>query len=145
MVGRILAFEDKMRGGLEAYVLNFVRAEHGETVAKDAGAFVHNPATSSQAVRALVNGGRWIVRCSSCSGAQFASRSDRRFFCSSCLNHANNNRWIGVEWPDDASIQRIERALMLRPNPANRNWEPGESVADLDRENGLHGHLKEQA
>lgn len=142
MLGKILTFEDKFKGGLEAYVLNFVKVEHGDGVMRDSAACIHGAGMSPQSVPAVVNHGRWIVRCPTCSGAQFASRPDRRFFCSSCLNHASAHRWIGVEWPDDAVVHQIETILMRRPNPTNRNWEPGETVADLVRENGLRGHAE---
>lgn len=140
MLGRIIAFEDKFNFGLAEYVLNFVKAEHGDGVMRDSVESVNSSGAVPQAVRAVVNHGRWIARCPTCSGAQYASRADRRFFCSSCLNHAAGNRWIGVEWPDDAQTQQIEAALMRRPNPTNRNWEPGETVEDLERENGARGH-----
>jgi len=42
-----------------------------------------------------------------------------------------------VEFPEDRAT--IEAILLLRPNPANRNWLPGETLADLVLENVVHG------
>lgn len=86
------------------------------------------------AARVEVNHGRWIVNCPFCTGAQFASPSDRRFFCIDCL-HAGTDaegRWVKVIWPREAG--GIEEALLARPKPANRNWMPGESADALRAE-----------
>lgn len=86
-----------------------------------------------------VNHGRWIVKCPYCAGAQLASREDPRFFCVDCLHEPEpraQGKWLGLEWPAD--VEQIEAALDGRPE-ANRNWIPGEAVADLLRENALHG------
>ncbi len=42
-----------------------------------------------------------------------------------------------VVWPEN--IAGIERLLMLRPVPQNRNWSPGEELADLMVENTAMG------
>lgn len=42
-----------------------------------------------------------------------------------------------VVWPTDRV--EIERILMDRPDPNNRNWFPGESIYDLVAENVRHG------
>lgn len=84
-------------------------------------------------VLARVEHNRWLVQCEYCAGAQLASREDHRFFCVDCLNAAHGGKWRPVVWPRDHA--EIERALLDRPVPATRNWIPGESVADLHREN----------
>jgi hypothetical protein len=40
--------------------------------------------------------------------------------------------------PPDDERQAIEAALRVRPDPTTRNWLPGETVADLLRENAEH-------
>lgn len=42
-----------------------------------------------------------------------------------------------VDWPDN--IEDIEALVMCRPTPASRNWQQGESLHDLLRENLIHG------
>lgn len=96
------------------------------------------PSSTETSVHALaeVNHGRWIVRCPWCATAQNASADDHRFFCTECSNGAAGGQWITVEWPEDR--EEIEAALGCRPLPANRNWVPGESVAELWRDNADH-------
>lgn len=86
---------------------------------------------------ARVEHGRWLVQCDFCAGAQLASRGDRRFFCIDCQNAAHGGKWRRVVWPGDHAD--IESALLERPVPATRNWNPGETVADLHRENAEYG------
>lgn len=93
-------------------------------------------AQSSKALLVVVNHARWIVRCP-CGGAQIASRSDRRFFCVDCLNAWCGSKWVRVRWPDEADD--IHAALARRVDPETRNWEPHETVADLEAENAAHG------
>jgi len=87
----------------------------------------------------VVNHGRWIVRCPFCTSAQFASREDKRFFCVECLNEQAGRRWVRVVWPKVADMATIEGALESRADQRTRNWEPGESPADLKRENAARG------
>jgi hypothetical protein len=87
---------------------------------------------------AVINGGRWIVRCPHCTGAQMADPDDRRFFCIDCLMQAVQGRWADVDWPAAAITPAIEAALLERPVSA-RNWEPEESVSFLLAENVMHG------
>ena len=44
-----------------------------------------------------------------------------------------------IVWPAD--LAGIVSVLALRPDPKTRNWEPGESILDLVRENIEHGIL----
>ena len=88
---------------------------------------------------AEVNHGRWIVRCPFCTSAQLAAKSDRRFFCVTCLNEQVGRRWVRVMWPAASLVVGIEAALLVRPETAFMYWRPGESVADLAAENAAHG------
>ena len=84
-------------------------------------------------VRAYMNWGRWVVDCpAGCGGAELAS-SNR---CASCGEEYR------VDFPPER--QAIERLLALRPETkkgvaSHRNWRPGETLADLRRENIEHG------
>ena len=77
---------------------------------------------------ARVNHGRWIVDCPRqplCPGAERA-RFNISFTCSLC-----DLGPLWVVFPPDQP--EIEAELMKRPNAANRNWRPGETVEDPDR------------
>jgi len=83
---------------------------------------------------AIVDCNRWLVRCPFCpAGVQYASTTDHRFFCVSCLNLANDGHWVRVVWPADR--EAIEQALVVRANLDQRNWILGETVDDLLAEN----------
>lgn len=88
---------------------------------------------------AVVNHGRWIVRCPHCPGAQMADPEDRRFFCIDCLMAAVKGRWAVVDWPAEVITPAIEEALLQRPTMTTRNWEPGEDISYLVAENVMHG------
>lgn len=98
----------------------------------------HPPAEiSTEAVgHAIVRQRRWVVLCPWCPSAQYAHTTDKRFFCVECGNAAVGGKWVAVEWPPNP--EEIERTLMVRPSD-NRNWEWGETVADLVAENFEHG------
>ena len=89
-------------------------------------------------LRARVNHGRWIVDCptSGCNSAAYASLRDRRFICSEC----GKGYWRVMFPPDRVEIEDL---LVKRPlvqgTPATRNWEVGETVTDLRRENWVRG------
>ena len=86
-------------------------------------------------LQARVNHGRWIVDCPNCFGAELADVDDLRFYCLSCGNRDVGHRWLQVKLPPNRT--RIEELLLRRLQPGNRNWHPGESVAQLERENRL--------
>jgi hypothetical protein len=83
-------------------------------------------------------GGRWVVRCPFCPGAQLADpERTTRFLCVDCLNEAVGGQWVAVEWPPEP--EDIEEVLEVRPDPDTQNWLPGETVEDLLRENSERG------
>lgn len=103
----------------------------------DVGARFDAPlAPKAQAVSAYINEGRWIAECPDCHGAQLAAREDKRFLCNCCGNVAIAGQWRAVIWPKD--VQGIEDALQPRAE-VNAHWLPGETVAQLKRENADHG------
>lgn len=88
---------------------------------------------------AEVNHGRWIVRCPFCTSAQFASKTDHRFFCVDCLNDRGGRAWVSVLWPDVQTIVAIERALLARPEIDFMNWRSTMAVDALLAENRRGG------
>lgn len=78
---------------------------------------------------ARVDAGRWIVNCPFCPAAYFAHPVERRSWCINCQNRGAGGRWVCVAWPDN--WRAIESVLVVRPAPENRQWRPGDSVADL--------------
>jgi len=90
-------------------------------------------------VSAELNHARWVVKCE-CGAAQFASKTDHRFFCVQCLNELDKGQWRPVEWPVD--VEGIER--LMRPRYSeNVNWLPGEKVSQLVAENNAMGIVVE--
>ena len=90
--------------------------------------------------------GRWVVLCQNpgCNSAVIADDKERCFICAECGSPENDRHWYAVEWPAPEVRRRIEELLLARPaiSPAqarNRNWEPGESLADLRAQNALYG------
>lgn len=87
-------------------------------------------------LQARVDHSRWIVECE-CKSAQFVHKDDPRFFCIKCFNIGVGGRWRIVELPPNPDA--IEEVLILRPEKANRNWFPGETITDLADENQARG------
>lgn len=86
---------------------------------------------------ARVNHSRWIVDCPFCAGAQDASRINPIFWCAECGMSDNDFAPMAVVFPDNAD--EIERILLLRPNPATRNWDKSETLKDLIEQNRAYG------
>lgn len=79
---------------------------------------------------------RWIVDCPDCRGAEFLW-PEGLFMCCSCWNARAKHKWRRVTIP--ANRAQIEAVLRARPMPDDRGWWPGETVADLKRENSERG------
>lgn len=100
-----------------------------------------DPAKPAKApVKAVVDASRWIAHCE-CGGAEHIDPQTRLFMCGACFNAAQKHRWRMVVVPNERTVQAIEKILMFRPNPLTRNWNPGESVAELAAENVAHGFM----
>ena len=84
-------------------------------------------------VHARVNWGRWVADCPNpyCRSALAGTPGQRYFACWECGTGAD------VVWPDN--VDHITYLLAMRPNPATRNWAPGETLAELLEENVAHG------
>lgn len=79
--------------------------------------------------------GRWVARCSLCG----AGTPPQIRFSTSAFECVECGTVTEIVWPSEKMRQGIERLLMMRPNPVNRNWLPGETLHDLIWENGTHG------
>ena len=90
---------------------------------------------------ARVSGSCWIADCprEGCGGAEFVNFQDPRFFCCNCRNADWDGQPIKIKLPSEKQRADVEQVLLERPDPATRNWEPGETVADLKAENREHG------
>lgn len=89
-------------------------------------------------VLARVDHGRWVAECpDGCRWAVIVSVQTPLFFCGSCRNAKVGGNWRRVALPADRD--KIEYHLLKRIGTANRFWNPGETVADLIRENAAHG------
>lgn len=60
-------------------------------------------------------------------------------WCVRCENDSVGGRWRPVWLPPPAERTAIEAVLALRPHPEDRNWESGETLADLIAQNRAHG------
>jgi hypothetical protein len=91
-------------------------------------------------VVAYVNHGRWVVDCE-CGDAGVVDPAwpDRGFFCFGCYNIIHTGLPRRVTYPMDGVRYLVEGLLLLRPDPATRNWSPAETVGDLTIENIAHG------
>ena len=87
---------------------------------------------SSPVINARCEQGRWLVDCPLCGSADLADEDDPRYFCFDCRNKDVGGKWLPVQWPNNR--HGIETALLARSRTVNRNWFPGESIADLERE-----------
>jgi hypothetical protein len=90
-------------------------------------------------VVARVNGGRWIVDCPFCHGAERANFTTGLFFCCECRNGPVGNAFLKVAIPKEAERAAIAEALLVRPDWRTRNWRPHETIRDLHAENRAHG------
>ena len=84
---------------------------------------------------AVVNQGRWIVRCPFCAGAELMWE-DKEFMCLSCFNEKAEGKPLKVIIPRNRKA--IEAILEKRPLE-NQNWEVGETIDNLLKENAENG------
>tara|TARA_Y100000310_G_scaffold233219_1_gene236074 strand:+ start:1926 stop:2354 length:429 start_codon:yes stop_codon:yes gene_type:complete len=96
-------------------------------------------------LKARINYGKWIVDCPWCKSAEFVFMDNPIFLCRNCWNNATTE-YIKVSLPKN--INAIEAVLEKREKfnweagrkvYMNRNWEPGETVAFLEKENKDNG------
>ena len=105
----------------------------------------HVVATAAPMV-ARINHGKWIASCTCGAPRNVVPTPGCIVFlavllgwCVRCGNRPWGGGWRTVIVPPQDERVQIEAVLTCRPDPATRNWEPGETVADLIRENREHG------
>lgn len=98
---------------------------------------------------AFVNDGRWVAFCSTpdCHSAErlwpagmiHATSTGIAYGITAAgmLHCGNCGMTSQVDFPDNRD--KIDAVLARRPVPQTRNWLPGETVKDLERENKQHG------
>lgn len=97
-------------------------------------------------VNARIDHGRWIVECpfrnpaedyEPCKAAQMACVTDPRFLCHMCVNAEVGGAFIPVIFPNESTMESIERELKKRPHRSLRHWLPdiGETVETIILEN----------
>lgn len=131
----------------EAVRLNRAEIPHAFLIARH-----HNPrgilhrlptetVTGKKAPKAYVRlyRGQWIIDCPFCTSAQHASAEDHRWFCAYCRNETVDFQYVDAVWPDQKLLDKIEAVVEARPKMENRNWYPGETVAELKKENKAAG------
>lgn len=79
------------------------------------------------------NWGRWVAECSTswCTNAWMPQLYEPGWRCGVCGLDTE------IVWPPDPIA--IEALLLMRVDPKTRNWEPGETLADLLAENIENG------
>ena len=89
---------------------------------------------------ALLNHGRWVVDCPAddCVAVLFADRPACECRDVSVCDHPSIPCGAPVEATFPPRRDDIDRLLNVRPR-VNRNWLPGETLAELKRENLIHG------
>jgi hypothetical protein len=86
---------------------------------------------SDATVLPRIEHGRWCALCPACAQTMAVSPEWRLALCFAC-----GAEYASLELPSD--WRGIESALLAR-EVVNRNWLPGESVADLATENETYG------
>lgn len=89
-----------------------------------------DPVTVDDPIPAVISGGFWIVHCP-CGNGPAADPEWRLACCFEC-----GAMYTSVVVP--AAWRGIESALLERSEMATRNWLPGETVGDLQRETLAH-------
>ena len=84
-------------------------------------------------VQAEINHGRWLVKCPWCAGAEPVDKDDLFFYCLNCLNAAVGGGRVPVAMPQRTAA--LEALLVKRPSDENRNWLPGQALAEIAAEN----------
>jgi len=100
------------------------------------GNFSKHKATK-KSVKAYINWGRWVADCPDCNGAEIVSKAEKKLWCLSCNNVYNDGKCYSVTFPKNT--EAIEKIILARPNLENRNWEVGETVTELKKQNKVHG------
>ncbi len=119
-----------------------------------------NPIVKGEQVVAHIDFCRWLAGCECSPGAkEYVTPGEGIFFCFNCFNANNKGHPRPVKFPSDKKRLEIERLIMERPvddliggtklskalnakpliktakGDLGRSWDPGETAADLKRQN----------
>jgi hypothetical protein len=103
------------------------------------------------AVRVELNHGRWVAHCPGCPSAMFVvvpgsklteyglrpeiTTTPPLYLCPRCQNELSDGKPLNYALPE--GWKKIELVVAKRPEQ-NRNWLPGQTLKDLQRENREH-------
>jgi len=117
-------------GGYRPWVDKLVRSRWGRGVV--------DWAPSGDPLYAQILESNWDTKCE--CGERMVVDVGQPFYCPNCENAVNGYKARPVIFPDNKLQKEIERILVLRPFPQNRNWiAPLETLDDLKQENIDHG------
>jgi hypothetical protein len=88
--------------------------------------------TPGEPVAAFIEYGRWAAKCPICGQYMDVDPTEAIFLCVSCGGMRLQARVSTVTFPGNRAA--IETELLRRANIWNRNWGPGETLADLKAE-----------
>lgn len=130
--------ENKILTHEDMFTLPYMGFVRGMAAKKSMHAPARDDVTDGNPVKARVDWGRWIVDCPDCNSAAIVSEKSRVYWCLTCGNASIKFAWRRVQMPRNRS--EIEAVLVKRPaaaanNAPNRNWKPGETLAELEKVN----------
>ena len=122
----------RMHGARSPEQLITIHRETLERVSQAQGIEIE-PHTITDPIYAYINHGIWVLLCE-CMAGVYVHPEWPEARCMGC-----GAVYTNVQVPGIVERVMIEEALLKRPLSANRNWRTGETVADLEAENVLHG------
>ena len=142
---------DRALRASQGYILEFADFQHHEELIEfmvrnfslnhpgESPPAIPSDLRSLPTISAVVNDSRWIVDCPTpkCLSASIVDSHFPLYLCWHCGNQSVQGSWLRVILPPDK--RDIEIMLQKRPRNRNRNWLPGKTAADLERENREHG------
>jgi hypothetical protein len=96
-------------------------------------------AGSNQAVAGFIYQDHIVAGCPDCGDVSIVWLEDLLYMCPDCWNATAGGRFRQVKIP--RNLTAIYAVLALRIFPRNRNWLPGETVKQLEKENAERPEL----
>ena len=90
---------------------------------------------------ASIHRDNWVVACPTegCGDVSFVWLDEPLYMCANCFNEEVGGRWRRVQVPPAGEREQIEAVLGQRVLPQQRNWDPAETVGELEAQNREHG------
>jgi len=88
--------------------------------------------------QAYVTEGLWYASCPNCKTPHIVDDREPVLFCTVCLCAKNEGRPYAVGFEGQ---REVEALFARRKDPRTRNWVPGETLADLEKEQRAMGEL----